>query len=156
MSYAFNQDLPDELTNQIKTSYFPWVQGLHILLDYLIDQEEDRIHGDLNFCFYYKNNDEMIERLKHFTQNAMKSVSQLPHTRFHQLINQALLGVYLSDKKVKKQRDVQTIAKQLIQLGGSPASFSFGAACSFLIEVKPCLKLRLLVQDQQAARQDIT
>lgn len=125
VAYAFDQDLSDELINQVKMSYFPWVQGLHILLDYLIDQEEDRIHGDLNFCFYYKNSDEMIERFKYFTQKAMKSVSELPHTRFHQLINQALLGVYLSDRKVRQQQDVQTIAKQLIQLGGSPACFFF-------------------------------
>jgi len=48
VAYAFDQNLSDELT-QVKNSYFPWVQGLHILLDYLIDQEEDRINGDLNF-----------------------------------------------------------------------------------------------------------
>ena len=125
VAYAFDRDLSDELARQVKNSYFPWVQGLHILLDYLIDQEEDRLNGDLNFCFYYKNNDEIIERFQYFIQNAMKSVSQLPHTRFHQLINQALLGVYLSNKKVKKQQNVQNIAKQLIQLSGSPASFFF-------------------------------
>lgn len=125
VAYAFEQDLSDELTRQVKNSYFPWVQGLHILLDYLIDQEEDRLNGDLNFCFYYKNNDEIIERFQYFFQNATLSVSQLPHTRFHQLINQALLGVYLSNNKVKKQQDVQDIAKQLIHLGGSPASFFF-------------------------------
>ncbi|KAM3096623.1 tetraprenyl-beta-curcumene synthase family protein [Phormidesmis sp. 146-35] len=125
VAYAFDRDLPDELISQVKDSYFPWVQGLHILLDYLIDQEEDRINGDLNFCFYYQNSDEMIERFKHFIQNATKSVAQLPHTRFHQLLNQALLGVYLSNKKVRRQPEVQSIAKQLIRLGGSPASFFF-------------------------------
>ncbi|MBE9212398.1 tetraprenyl-beta-curcumene synthase family protein [Plectonema cf. radiosum LEGE 06105] len=125
VAYAFDRNLSDELTLQVKNSYFPWVQGLHILLDYLIDQEEDRINGDLNFCFYYKNNDEIVERFEYFIENAMRSVSQLPHTRFHQLINQALLGVYLSNKKVKKQQEVQNIAKQLIHLGGNPASFFF-------------------------------
>lgn len=123
VAYSFNQEFSETLATQVKNSYFPWVQGLHILLDYLIDQEEDRINGDLNFCFYYKNKDEMTERFKHFIKNATKSVSQLPHTRFHQLINQALLGVYLSDKKVRRQQDVQDIARQLIRLGGSPASF---------------------------------
>lgn len=125
VAYAFDRNLSDELTSQVKNSYFPWVQGLHILLDYLIDQEEDRINGDLNFCFYYKNNDEMMERFKHFIHNAAKSVNQLPHTQFHQLINQALLGVYLSNKKVRQQQDVQSMAKQLIDLGGSSASFFF-------------------------------
>lgn len=123
VGYSFNQEFSETLATQVKNSYFPWVQGLHILLDYLIDQEEDRINGDLNFCFYYKSKDEMTERFKHFIKNATKSVSQLPHTRFHQLINQALLGVYLSDKKVRRQQDVQDIARQLIRLGGSPASF---------------------------------
>jgi len=44
-----------------------------ILLDYLIDQEEDRINGDLNFCFITKNNDEMIERFQHFIQMQRKA-----------------------------------------------------------------------------------
>ena len=30
-------------------AYFPWICGLHILLDYLIDQGEDEEEGDLNF-----------------------------------------------------------------------------------------------------------
>lgn len=125
VAYAFDQELSDELTSQVKNSYFPWVQGLHILLDYLIDQEEDRINGDLNFCFYYQSTDEMLDRFKHFIQNARKSVAQLPHPRFHQLIHQALLGVYLSHEKVRQQRDVQEIAKQLISLSGGSAYFFF-------------------------------
>ncbi len=125
VAYAFNRNLSDELTSQVKHSYFPWVQGLHILLDYLIDQEEDRLNGDLNFCFYYKNNSDLLERFKHFVQQATASVAQLPHAQFHQLINQALLGVYLSDQKVKRQQDVLAIAKQLLHWSDTPASFLF-------------------------------
>lgn len=125
VAYALGHELSDELTDQIKNSYFPWVQGLHILLDYLIDQEEDRVNGDLNFCFYYDSSDEMLERFKHFTRNAAKSVAQLPYARFHQLINQALLGVYLSDQKVKRQQDVQAMAEQLIQWSGGSVSCFF-------------------------------
>ncbi|MBD1849261.1 tetraprenyl-beta-curcumene synthase family protein [Leptolyngbya sp. FACHB-711] len=125
VAYGLDQELSNELTNRVKNSYFPWVQGFHILLDYLIDQEEDRVNGDLNFCFYYRNHEDMLERFKHFMQNAAESVSQLPHTGFHQLINQALLGVYLSDKKVRRQQEVQNIAKQLIHCSGSTASLFF-------------------------------
>lgn len=124
-AYALDGELSDELTYQVKSSYFPWVQGLHILLDYLIDQEEDRVNGDLNFCFYYKDRDDMLERFKHFIQNARKSVSELPNNRFHQLINQALLGVYLSDKKVRRQQEVQDMAKQLIYWSGNSTPFFF-------------------------------
>jgi tetraprenyl-beta-curcumene synthase len=125
IGYALDLKLSDNLIDEVKTSYFPWVQGLHILLDYLIDQEEDRASGDLNFCFYYKSKDDLIERFLHFIQNAKNSVSQLPNARFHQLINQALLGVYLSDRKVKQQQEVQIIAKQLIYSSGGSASLFF-------------------------------
>jgi tetraprenyl-beta-curcumene synthase len=125
VAYGFDRNLSAQLISQVKQSYFPWVQGLHILLDYLIDQEEDRLNGDLNFCFFYKNNSDLLERLKHFVQKATTSVAHLPHAQFHQLINQALLGVYLSDQKVKRQQDVQAIAKQLLHWSDSPASFFF-------------------------------
>lgn len=125
VAYALEQELSDTLTDQVKNSYFPWVQGLHILLDYLIDQEEDRVNGDLNFCFFYRNEDDMLERFQHFIKNATQSVAQLPHTRFHQLINQALLGVYLSDRKVRQQQKVQDIAKHLIHGSGHSATLFF-------------------------------
>lgn len=120
---AFNQKFSTTLAAQVQASYFPWVQGLHILLDYLIDQEEDRQHGDLNFCFYYPSQAVMTARFQQFSHNAYQSVAQLPHMRFHQLIHQALLSVYLSDKKVKRQPAVQALAKQLLGTGGSPAAF---------------------------------
>ncbi|HEY9763344.1 MAG TPA: tetraprenyl-beta-curcumene synthase family protein, partial [Trichocoleus sp.] len=125
VAYAFDSDFSEELAAQIERSYFPWVQGLHILLDYLIDQEEDRTNGDLNFCFYYSSRERMMGRFKHFLENAIKSVAKLPHPRFHTLINHALLGVYLSDKKVRSQPDIQPIAQTLIRLGGGPASFFY-------------------------------
>ncbi|AGY56652.1 tetraprenyl-beta-curcumene synthase family protein [Gloeobacter kilaueensis] len=124
ISYSFNQEFPETLTMQVKNSYFPWVQGLHILLDYLIDQEEDRMNNDLNFCFYYSSEDELTARLQQFVEEATKSVASLPHSQFHQLIPQALLGVYLSSEKVSKQGAVQKIATRLIP-DGSPASFFF-------------------------------
>ncbi len=29
--------------------YFPWIQALHILLDYFIDRREDALHGGYEF-----------------------------------------------------------------------------------------------------------
>jgi len=66
---------------------------------YLIDQDEDRRGGDLNFCSYYHNYREMVARLSHFYKQANLSVSALPYARFHRLINQGLLGIYFADKK---------------------------------------------------------
>jgi len=125
IAYGFDKNCSEDLVRRVKNSYFPWVQGLHILLDYLIDQEEDYINGDLNFCSYYKNQHEMTERFSHFVKKANQSATQLPQTNFHQMINQALLGIYLADEKVQRQKEVQEMAKHLIRLGGVPAFFFF-------------------------------
>lgn len=125
IAYASDENCTEDLIKQIKNAYFPWLQGLHILLDYLIDQEEDRLGGDLNFCFYYKNRNEMTKRFTHFVKKAKESVAQLPHTNFHQMINQALIGIYLADEKVRSQKEVQEMSKHLIRLGGGSTFFFF-------------------------------
>jgi tetraprenyl-beta-curcumene synthase len=124
-AYACDPDCSEELATQVKTSYFPWVQGLHILLDYFIDQEEDRIGGDLNFCAYYNNQQEITERFTYFLKQADQAVSHLPHKHFHRMINRALLGVYLADKKVNEQKNVKETAKQIIRSCGGSSFFFF-------------------------------
>lgn len=125
IAYGFQKDCSEALIQKVKNSYFPWIQGLHILLDYLIDQEEDRLGGDLNFCCYYQNKKQLTERLTHFVKKAKESVAQLPDQNFHQMINDALLGVYLADEKVRQQKDIQGIARRLISLGGGSTFFFF-------------------------------
>jgi tetraprenyl-beta-curcumene synthase len=128
IAYAGNPNFSKELAIKVKNSYFPWVQGLHILLDYFIDQEEDRIGGDLNFCTYYKSEQEITERFLYFLKKADRAVSQLPDKHFHRMINRALLGVYLADKKVNEQRDVRKTARQILRsCGGSSLFFLWNA-----------------------------
>ncbi|MEG5162336.1 tetraprenyl-beta-curcumene synthase family protein [Microcoleus sp. AT3-A2] len=128
IAYAGDPNFSKELAIKVKNSYFPWVQGLHILLDYFIDQEEDRIGGDLNFCTYYQSEQETIERFFYFLKNADKAVYLLPEKHFHRMINRALLGVYLADKKVNQQRDVRkTAGKILRSCGGSSLFFLWNA-----------------------------
>jgi len=125
VAHAFRKDCSENLVGNIKDAYFPWVQGLHILLDYLIDQEEDRTGGDLNFCSYYPNSSEMTDRLMHFYKQADLSISRLPNARFHHMINRGLLGMYLADRKVDRQKDVRMVAKKLIRYGGLVTMFFF-------------------------------
>ena len=101
------------------------MQGLHILLDYLIDQEEDRRGGDLNFCAFCRNPRELVARLSHFYRQAQSSVSVLPHRGFHRLVMRGLLGVYCSDKKVSRQKEVRAAARTLILLGGGAGRFFY-------------------------------
>ncbi|MBS4208599.1 tetraprenyl-beta-curcumene synthase family protein [Bacillus sp. FJAT-50079] len=125
VSYAFRNDFEKRHAQTILSGYFPYIQGLHILLDYFIDQEEDREGGDLNFCFYYKNEDELFSRLVHFFQEADRHTSKLPDKKFHQLINRGLLGVYFSDQKVNKQKSVRILARKVMKHGGVTSYFFY-------------------------------
>ena len=121
MNHGFSRDSADRL----KEGFFPWVQGLHILLDYFIDQEEDRLGGDLNFCFYYDSDDMLVERFVHFIKEADASVSRLPQERFHRMINRGLLGLYLADNKVKGQGRMQEMARRIGRQGGMLSFFVY-------------------------------
>lgn len=125
VSYAQRPQFNTAFFNQIVKSYFPWVQGLHILLDYFIDQEEDRMEGDLNFCFYYDSEEHLAQRLSHFIREADDSIRGLPDEKFHRMINHGMLGIYLADKKVGKQRGLHRTARKIIQRGGHSTWFFF-------------------------------
>jgi len=124
VSFAMNDGFNHKHARSIREGYFPYVQGLHILLDYFIDQEEDLHGGDLNFCFYYKDEQALFERLRHFVVEADRHIEKLPHKRFHQLINRGLLGIYLSDEKVRSQKKVRKLSRAMIWNAG-PISLFF-------------------------------
>lgn len=112
---ASEENLSIQDAASIKNIYFPHVCGLHILLDYLIDQEEDHAGGDLNFCNYYDNDSLLVERLGTIVNRAREDVKQLPASRFHRLIIEGLLALYLSDPKVRHQADVRDVSRKLMK-----------------------------------------
>lgn len=105
----------EETVLAIRASYFPYVCGLHILLDYLIDQEEDRQGGDLNFCNYYDTVELTVERFEFIVKQAREEINRLEHTPFHRMIVEGLLALYLSDVKVRKQGSVKFISRRLMK-----------------------------------------
>lgn len=118
--------LDEKSIRLIDEAYFPWICGLHILLDYLIDLEEDRIGGDLNFVSYYKSEQEAIARMQYFVQQAKESVKDLPNSAFHSLIVDGLVAFYLVDKKVnRRQPKIYAIAKQLLRQAKGLPTFVF-------------------------------
>ncbi len=84
----------------IAEAYFPAICGLHILLDYFIDQDEDKKFGDLNFVSYYKSAKTAAEALKRFINQALEEASNLPEPWFHKAVVKGLLAMYLSDSKI--------------------------------------------------------
>ncbi len=125
VSQLFQPAVSGLLVDRIKQAYFPWVQGLHILLDYLIDQEEDHKSQDLNFCSYYEDHELLSRRFEFFYQQAQASVSLLPDAEFHHLIIRGLLSIYLADDKVSHQKDIQIAARKLLKLGGRETFFFY-------------------------------
>ncbi|OMP66291.1 tetraprenyl-beta-curcumene synthase family protein [Domibacillus epiphyticus] len=123
-AYA-SHDLKTEDMDVLKDGYFPWVQGLHIMLDYFIDQEEDREEDDLNFIFYYDSEDKMVQRIRFFKEKAEESIRSLPDREFHHLINKGLIAFYLADKKVQQNKKLKQTAKQFIRFGGLPTLFFY-------------------------------
>ncbi|WAA10063.1 tetraprenyl-beta-curcumene synthase family protein [Fervidibacillus albus] len=125
VSYAMREDFSESDQSAILQGYFPYIQGLHILLDYFIDQREDRLEGDLNFCTYYKDLATFVNRMALFIRRADDYTKGLPDEKFHRLINRGLLGLYLSDEKVKDDESIHRTVKQLLNFGGLKSKFFY-------------------------------
>ncbi|HPL62214.1 MAG TPA: tetraprenyl-beta-curcumene synthase family protein [Syntrophales bacterium] len=125
VSCAQQDGLAQDLINRLRRAYFPWMQGLHILMDYLVDQEEDSIGGDLNFCSYYESEQQMLDRISFFFEKASQEVSSLPNPGFHTMICRGLPAIYLSDLKVKRQKAVRDLSRKILRQGGFQTWFFY-------------------------------
>ena len=111
---ASDPSLEQAEVTAIREAYFPYICGLHILLDYLIDQEEDRQGGDLNFCNYYSQG-EALDRMSMIVDSARTKADGLAAPKFNRLVIEGLIALYLSDPKVKTQADVVKIKRRLMR-----------------------------------------
>lgn len=123
VSYSLAGKMSVKLANDIYQGYFPYMQGLHILLDYYIDKQEDLEEGDLNFCSYYENQEQMKKRFTYFIMQANKHVQLLPNRTFHEMVHHGLVGLYLGDPKVKKLNGGLEMADNLLRVCGNGARF---------------------------------
>lgn len=124
VSSALNGSIPPDSAVMIRNVYFPWIQGLHILHDYFVDQEEDRIGGDLNFCSYYSGPEHAVQRILFFFRKSDQGARLLPHANFHRMICRGLPAVYLADPKVSGQKEVSSLAFRIIR-GCGPLTLFF-------------------------------
>ncbi len=103
--------------DELLALYFPWICGLHIMLDYLIDLEEDRQGGDLNFVSFYSSLAEAEGRMHHFLAAARRGIAGWPAPALHAAVLYGLPAMYLSDRKVRRQGQTAT-ARRLVAAGG--------------------------------------
>lgn len=124
-------DFTGEEAYSVYRAYFPQITALHILLDYFIDQEEDRAGGDLNFVTYYGSYEKALPALCAFARRSLESAGDLlvnPH--LHRAVVRGLLAMYLSDPKIRKQGFAGS-AKKLLAAGG-PWARPLCAACALV------------------------
>lgn len=105
-------------------AYFPWICSLHILLDYCIDQQEDRVGGDLNFTFYYPSQECMIERLRIFIREAHNRARTMYQAGFIKTVIDGLLAMYFTDQKVAQQ-GLNGLANELLSESGRGARYTY-------------------------------
>ncbi|KGX86764.1 tetraprenyl-beta-curcumene synthase family protein [Pontibacillus litoralis] len=125
VSYCFGPQMTSQLADQVLRSYFPYMQGLHILLDYYIDQQEDLEEGDLNFCSYYEHEGHMKERFLYFINQTKQHVKALPHASFHHMVQKGLVGLYLADSKVQSLHGADDMVKALLNVSGLKSKFFY-------------------------------
>lgn len=123
VSYSLSHYVTAAFASDIVQVYFPYMQGLHILLDYYIDQQEDDAEGDLNFCWFYESPQRMHERIHYFTDMADRQLMKLPDKTFHSLIRKGLVGLYLGDAKTNAIPDRTGLKKTLLRKGGKASRF---------------------------------
>lgn len=121
---ASDKNLTTSASATITSAYFPWINGLHILLDYFIDAAEDQAGGDLNFVTYYDDQKQMLDRLILFTKQAFQEAQTLPQARFHKTVVQGLLAMYLSDPKTTPPNE-HSITKSLLKAAGWYTTFMY-------------------------------
>lgn len=125
VSYGLAEKMAETRAAAVAGGYFPYLQALHILLDYYIDQEEDLEEADLNFCSYYPNRWMMRQRLLEVIEQAARRLDQLPDRAFHQLVIQGLVGLYLGQPKAREIAGSKEMARDLLRKSGSAAGFFY-------------------------------
>lgn len=85
-------------------AYFPNVSAVHILLDYFIDQAEDREHRELNFVACYPSSAVAVERVGRLVRVTSERVGALADGEWHTFVLRAMCLFYLTHPKVYEQR----------------------------------------------------
>jgi tetraprenyl-beta-curcumene synthase len=85
-------------------AYFPNVSAVHILLDYFIDQAEDREHRELNFVACYPSSAVAVERVGRLVRATSERLRALAHGEWHEFVLRAMCLFYLTHPKVYEQR----------------------------------------------------
>lgn len=92
---ATEPDLRERDVQALDRAYFPWVGGVHSLLDNLIDKREDEAAGHRSLLEYYDPR-RAAQRLRWLTGQSVSAVAGLPGGERHTVVLVAMIASYLS------------------------------------------------------------
>jgi tetraprenyl-beta-curcumene synthase len=83
----------------IEAAYFPWICGLHSLLDSLVDIAEDERAGQRNLLSYHASTAQAASAMKALAQRANNATRDIPHELQHRVILTAMVSSYISSSE---------------------------------------------------------
>jgi tetraprenyl-beta-curcumene synthase len=107
---------PDAVSRTV-AAYFPNISAVHILLDYFIDQAEDREHRELNFVACYASSAEAVSRVRRLVAATAARIRTLTDGEWHGFVLRAMCLFYLTHPKVFEQNLEGDSAAMLGALG---------------------------------------
>ena len=116
LSAASDPALSRQHVSAIESLYWPWLGGLHTLLDSLIDRGEDAACAQHNLLAHYASEQDMATRMERLTLDARDRARALGVE--HTLILAGVVGLYLSDRRAWLPGARLTSERVLGALGG--------------------------------------
>ncbi|HEY2141901.1 MAG TPA: DUF2600 family protein [Solirubrobacteraceae bacterium] len=80
----------------VEDAYFPWIGGLHSLLDSVVDEVEDADTGQLSLLGCYASRADARTRMGSVAARAIRAARALPHGRRHTVVLAGMVGFYAS------------------------------------------------------------
>ncbi|WP_347862522.1 tetraprenyl-beta-curcumene synthase family protein [Salimicrobium sp. PL1-032A] len=131
IAYCAGDRVNAELVRRVRRCYFPYMQGMHILLDYYIDQAEDAADGEMNFCTYYTSNEALKQRIGEFMDEADELIEEMPDASFHRMLREGVVSMYLADEKVKDLPGASSMVPYLLNKSGKRTWFFYANVKAF-------------------------
>jgi len=102
MTSASEPALAPPAVRLIERAYFPWIGGLHTLLDSLVDLQEDAESGQPSLLTQYRRDGEMGSRMRLLADMSLEAVVGLPQSRAHALLLAGMAALYLSAPEAER------------------------------------------------------
>jgi len=101
----------------LEEAYFPWIGGLHSLLDNLIDKREDEAAGHRSLVEYY-GAERAAQRMRWMAEQAGRKAAALPHSARHTVVLAGMIGNYLATPEAHNPELAPVSAAVLATTGG--------------------------------------